>query len=171
MLIVLAAVLVAIAAVLVVAATRPARFRVERSVTIGAPPDRVLALVEDLRNWPSWSGEKEDPTETRAYNDVARGVGAVCEWDSRGSAGKGRLEIVEASTQRVSVRADWRRPFAASNVNDFVLAPRGDATLVTWTLDAENIYILKVMTLFVGIDRLMGNHLERSLAALKRACE
>jgi uncharacterized protein YndB with AHSA1/START domain len=168
-LIVLAAV-VAFAAVLAVAATRPARFRVERSELIGAPPERVIALIDDPRKWPSWSGEKADPTATRAYNDVARGVGAVCEWDSRGSAGKGRMEIVEASPQRVSVRVDWRRPFVASNVNNFALTPRDDGTLVTWTLDGENIYILKLMTLFVGADRLMGSHLGRGLAALKRAC-
>jgi hypothetical protein len=131
----------------------------------------VLGLIENLRAWPSWSAEKEDPTATRAYNEVARGVGATCEWTSRGSAGNGRMEIVEASRQRVSVRVDWRRPFVATNVNDFTLAPSGDATLVTWTLDGENIYVLKLMTLFVGADRLMGSHLERGLAALKRACE
>jgi carbon monoxide dehydrogenase subunit G len=171
MLLVLAAVLIAIAAVLVVAAARSARFRVERSITIGASPARVLSFIEDLRKWPSWSAEKEDPTATRAYNEVARGVGAVCDWDSRGNAGKGRMEILEASAQRISVRVDWRRPFVASNVNDFALLPSGEATLVTWTLDGENVYILKLMTLFVGADRLMGSHLERGLAALKRACE
>jgi hypothetical protein len=81
------------------------------------------------------------------------------------------MEIVEASPQRVSVRVDWRRPFVASNMNEFALAPRGDGTLVTWTLDGENIYVLKLMTLFVGADRLMGSHLGRGLTALKRACE
>jgi hypothetical protein len=171
MLVVLSAVLIAITAVLCVAATRPPRFRVERSMTMGAPTDRVLGFIEDLRKWPSWSAEKEDPTATRAYNEVARGVGAVCEWDSRGSAGKGRMEIVEASMQRVSVRVHWHRPFAAMNVNEFTLALRGDSTVVTWTLDGENIYILKLLTLFVGADRMMGSHLERGLASLKRVCE
>jgi uncharacterized protein YndB with AHSA1/START domain len=171
MLIVLGVVVVVIAAVLVAAATRPGRFRVERSQTIGAPPERVLEFLDDLRKWPSWSAEKEAPTTTRAYNDVARGVGAVCEWDSGGNGGKGRMEIVGASPQRLSVRVDWRRPFAASNLNDFALAPRDDGTLVSWTLDGENIFLLKLMTVFVGADRLMGSHLERGLAALKQACE
>jgi hypothetical protein len=171
MLLALASILVAITVVLIVAATRSARFRVERSLTIAAASARVLTFLEDLRKWPSWSAERQDPTATRTYNDVALGVGASCEWDSRGSAGKGRMEIVEASAHRVTVRVDWRRPFVASSVNHFALAPRGDATHVTWTLDGENIYILKLMTLFLGADRLMGSHLERGLAALKRACE
>jgi hypothetical protein len=165
-LIALAAVLLVVVCVLIAAATRPPRFRVERSVTIGTRPERVLALIDDLRAWPSWSAEKADPTEVRTYGDVERGVGAACDWDSQGSAGKGHMEVVEATAEHVTVRVDWRRPFVASNMNHFALASRGDATLVTWTLDAENIPILKLMTLFVSADRLMGGHLERGLAAL-----
>ena len=166
-----AGVLVAIAAVLVVASMRPARFQLERSTTVGAHPERVLALLEDLHMWPSWSAEKEDPTATRTYNEIPKGIGAVCEWDSRGSAGAGRMEIVEASPQGLLVRVAWKRPFVATNMNAFALATRGNATLVTWTLDGEYIFILKLIALVFGVDRLMGGHLERGLAALKRVCE
>jgi hypothetical protein len=162
----LAAVLVVVVSVLIAAATRPPRFRVVRSVTIGTRPERILALIDDLRAWPSWSAGRADPTEVRTYGDVERGVGALCDWDSRGSAGKGHMEVVEATAERVTVRVDWRRPFVARNMNHFALAARGNATLVTWTLDAENIPILKLMTLFVSADRLMGSHLENALAAL-----
>jgi hypothetical protein len=162
---------VAIAAVLVVASMGPARFQLERSTTIGVHPERVLALLEDLHTWPSWSAEKEDPTATRTYNEIPKGVGAVCEWDSRGSAGAGRMEIVEASPRGVLVQVAWKRPFVATNMNGFALATRDDSTLVTWTLDGEYIFILKLMGLVVGVDRLMGGHLERGLAALKRVCE
>jgi hypothetical protein len=168
---VLVGVLVAVTAFLVVASTRPPRFRVDRSVTITARPERVLALLEDLHMWPSWSAEKADPTATRAYNEVSKGVGAVCEWASRGSAGAGRMEIVEASSQGVLVRVAWKRPFVATNMNAFALAERGNATLVTWTLEGEYVFILKLMAPVFGVDRLMGGHLERGLAALKRACE
>jgi uncharacterized protein YndB with AHSA1/START domain len=168
-LIALTVVLAVTCAVLIAAATRPRRFRVERSVLVAAPPERVLALIEDLRAWPSWSGEKPDPTVERKYGDVARGVGAACDWDSRGSAGKGHMEIVEASAQHVTARVDWRRPFVASNMNRFALDSRSNGTLVTWVLDGENIPILKLMTLFVSADRLMGSHLERGLAMLAEA--
>jgi hypothetical protein len=163
---------VVVVAILGFAASRPRRFRVERSVTIGSPLATIAALIDDFHNWPAWAaGEKPDPTATRAYGETARGVGAVCDWDSRGGAGKGRMEIVEASAQHVRVKVNWQRPFVASNINEFVFAPRGESTLVTWTLDGENIYLLKVMTIFVGADRLMGRHLEHGLASLKCASE
>jgi hypothetical protein len=82
------------------------------------------------------------------------------------------MRIVEASPSFVRVDVDWKRPFVASNVNLFRLEPHGDdATRVTWTLDGENIFVLKAMSLFVGAERLMGPHLEGSLAALKRIAE
>jgi carbon monoxide dehydrogenase subunit G len=170
-LVVCAGIAVVIVAFLGFAATRPDRFRVERSVTIDAPLAQVVTFIDDLHRWPAWSAdEKDDPTMTRTYDGPARGTGAVCEWDSR-RAGKARMEIVDASPQRVRVKVDWRRPFVASNVNEFTLAPRDESTLVRWTLDGENVYVLKVMTIFVRADRLMGQHLEKGLAALKRVSE
>ena len=43
------AVMVVIAAVLALAATRPDTFRVERSTTIKAPPEKVYALIDDFQ--------------------------------------------------------------------------------------------------------------------------
>ena len=37
------------------AATKPDTFRVERSATIKAPPDKILPLISDFRNWRAWS--------------------------------------------------------------------------------------------------------------------
>jgi hypothetical protein len=51
-----------IVAVLVVAATRPSDYRVERTVLLKAPPEKVYTLIEDVRRWPDWSMEDEkDP--------------------------------------------------------------------------------------------------------------
>jgi hypothetical protein len=167
------ALVVVILAVLALAASRPPRFRVERSLTIGAPSAVVVGLLDDLRRWPAWQQEgAADPTTKRDFAGAARGAGAVCDWDSEGRGSKGRMRIVEASPSLVRVDVDWKRPFVASNANLFRLEPRGDtATQLTWTLDGENIFVLKVMTLFFGAERLMGPHLERGLAALKRIAE
>lgn len=42
---ILIALLALIAAVLALAATRPGAFRVERSMRIGAPPEKILPLI------------------------------------------------------------------------------------------------------------------------------
>ena len=164
-------VVAALAALVVI--TRPARFRVERSITIRAPAAHVVGLIDDLRRWPVWSEQGEGDLATkRQFSGAERGVGAECEFEGEGQRGKGRMRIVEASPSVVRVQVDWKRPFVASNANVFRLEPSPEAeTRVTWTLDGENVLILKAMSLFVGAERLMGPHLEHGLAQLKRVAE
>jgi len=51
-----------IAAVLVYASTKPDTFRVERSASIKAPPEKIFALINDFRRWDSSSPlEKKTP--------------------------------------------------------------------------------------------------------------
>jgi len=53
---------IAVVVVLVIAATKPETFRVQRTIGIKAPPDKVFALINDLRGWSAWSPyEKKDP--------------------------------------------------------------------------------------------------------------
>jgi uncharacterized protein YndB with AHSA1/START domain len=158
--------------VLALAATKPARFTVQRSIVVQAVPEKVFALINDLRRWPEWSADDRDAsTVRRTYSGAPAGKGAVCEWEGTGSAGKGRIEIVESSANMIRLQADWARPFAARNINIFTLEPQGNTTRITWTLDGENVFMLRVMTILVSADRLMGSHLERGLADLKSAAE
>lgn len=68
--------LAAIVALLAFAATRPDTFRMQRSITIQAPPAKVFALLNDFRKFGSWSPwEKLDPAMKRAFSGPASGVG------------------------------------------------------------------------------------------------
>ena len=42
---------VAVAAILIVAMTKPDTFRVARSTSIKAPPDKIFALINDFDSW------------------------------------------------------------------------------------------------------------------------
>ncbi|HKF20803.1 MAG TPA: SRPBCC family protein [Candidatus Angelobacter sp.] len=165
-------ILIIIAGVLGLAARKPPRFSIQRSVTIRAGPEKVFALINDLRRWPEWSdSEKDGSTLARKYSGAPAGRGAIYEWDGKGNAGAGRLEIVESSPTLIRLQADWARPFAARNINCFNIDPQGNGTRVTWTLDGENVFMLKVMTVFVSTESLMGPHLEKGLAGLKASAE
>ncbi len=55
-------IVIAILAVLGFAASKPGSFSVVRTTDIKAPPEKVLALINDFREWPKWSPwEKLDP--------------------------------------------------------------------------------------------------------------
>jgi hypothetical protein len=44
-------IVVLIVAILVFAATRPDTFRVQRSASINAPPEKIFALINDYHDW------------------------------------------------------------------------------------------------------------------------
>jgi hypothetical protein len=51
-----------VAATLLYAASRPDSFRVERSTSISAPPEKIFPLINDLHAWEAWSPwERIDP--------------------------------------------------------------------------------------------------------------
>ena len=161
-----------IAAVLVFAATRPNTFRVYRSVTINAPLERIFPFINDLHNWPRWQPQdREDPTMKRTYSGAASGAGAVSDWAGRGASGRGQMAIIEsAPLRRVVVKVDFVKPFVAHNVNEFTLEP-GASTRVTWTMQGTNLYFMKLLSIFVSMDRMMGKHFESGLQNLKTAAE
>jgi Polyketide cyclase / dehydrase and lipid transport len=166
-------IVVLIALVLLFAATKPKTFRIQRSINIDAPPDKISALIDDLHNWDQWAPQdKEDSSVTRTYSGPAHGAGAVSEWAGSGKAGRGRMLITESiPSTRISIQVDWVKPFAARNMNEFILESTGLSTKVTWAMHGPNVYILKVMSVFVNMDRMMGRHFETGLANLKAAAE
>lgn len=169
---ILIAVVVVIAAVLVYATFQPDTFRVERSASIKAPPEKIYPLINDLRSMQTWSAwEKVDPGMKRAHSGAATGVGAVYEWEGNNDIGQGRMEITESSPSRVGIRMDFIKPFAAQNTVEFTLKPEGDATRVTQAISGPSPYISKLFGLFCSMDKMIGEKFEESLAALKTAAE
>jgi uncharacterized protein YndB with AHSA1/START domain len=166
-------ILIVVAAVLVLAATKPSTFQIEKSVMLHAPPQKVYALIGDFHNWPQWAAQdREDATMQRTYSGAATGFGAVSDWTSRGSAGTGRMTIAAATApSKVDVVVDWKKPFKVRNTHEFTLTPTGDETQVTWIAEGTNLYLMKVMEVFVGVNGLMGRHFEAGLENLKKVAE
>jgi uncharacterized protein YndB with AHSA1/START domain len=162
-----------IAAMLVFAATKPKTFHLRRSVTIKAAPDNVFALINDLHKWNEWSeGDDDDPRVQRTFSGSPAGAGAVSEWHGSGKTGAGRMLITESiPSQKIAIIVDFAKPFKARNVNVFTLEAAGDSTDVFWEFTGEYVYVLKVMTIFVSPDRIMGKHFQTGLENLKRVAE
>ncbi|HEX2198788.1 MAG TPA: SRPBCC family protein [Burkholderiales bacterium] len=162
-----------LAAVLVVAATRPDNFSVRRAASIEAPPEKIFPLINDFTRWNAWSPyEKKDPAMKRSFSGPAAGKGAVYAWQGNGDVGQGRMEIADAvAPARVTLKLDFVKPFEAHNKVDFTLEPKGGATEVTWAMDGPMPFISKVVTLFVDMDRMVGGDFEAGLANLKAIAE
>ena len=166
-------VVAAIAGVLIYAATLPDTFRIERSATIGAPPEKVYAYLNDFHRWTAWSPwEKKDPAMQRTHSGAPAGKGAVYAWDGNSEVGQGRMEIVESTEPaRVQIQLDFLKPFEAHNTAEFALAPAAGGTQVTWAMHGPAPYLSKLMQVFVSMDRMVGPDFEAGLANLKRVAE
>ena len=165
---------VAIVAILIFAATRPNTFHIERSIVINSSPEKVFALIDDLHNWPRWAPQdKEDSTMKRTFDGPASGIGAASEWSGTGNnTGQGRMTITQSvPSSKVSVQVDWVRPFHTRNQNEFTLEAVGASTKVTWSMTGPNLYMMKLMSVFMNMDHTMGQHFETGLANLKAAAE
>lgn len=164
---------IAIAAILGFAATRPGTFRVQRTVSIQAPPEKIYPLVSDFHQWASWSPyEKLDPGMKKTYSGPARGAGAVYEWAGNDKAGAGRMEIVDAAApSAVKIKIDFFKPFEGHNLVDFTMRPQGGATSVTWAMHGPQTFVTKVMTIFVSMDKMLGKEFESGLNNIKAIAE
>jgi uncharacterized protein YndB with AHSA1/START domain len=164
---------VAIAALLLYAATRPNTFRVERSTAIKAPPEKIFAVLNDFHRWRAWSPwEKMDPAMKRSFSGTEAGLGAVYTWDGNDSVGAGRMEITEsAAPSRVAMALDFKRPFEGHNTAQFILIPQGATTQVTWVMEGPMPFMAKLMTLFLNMDRAIGGDFDKGLANLKTLTE
>ena len=165
-------ILVLILGVLVFAATRPNTFRVERSATIKAPPEKIVAHLDDFHQWPAWSPfEKLDPNMKRTYSGPTSGQGAAYEWKGNSKAGAGRSEILQSSPSKVTMSLDFTAPMTGHDTVDFLLVPRGDSTTVTWAMYGPMNYVSKVMCLFVDMDKMVGKDFNEGLSNLKTVAE
>ena len=177
---ILAVLAILVLAVLGWAAMKPDRIHLQRSILIAAPPETIFPLLADFHNWKEWApGDKDDPTMQRTYSGVACGIGATSEWRGSGSTGAGRMVVMDAvPNAQVVVGVHFARPFVAHNINTFTLEQVGPGTLtsppvtkVTWSFAGSNVYMMRVMSVFVNMDHFMGKHFEEGLANLRAAAE
>jgi len=164
-------IVILVAAILLLAATRPGTFQIQRATLIQATPDALYAILCDFGKFAAWSPwEQLDPLMKRSCSGL--GQGAVYEWDGNRKAGAGRMEITQAiPASRVAMQLDFLRPFKCQNTATFTLDAQAGATLITWTMAGSQLFIGKLMGLFVNMDRMVGRDFECGLANLKALAE
>ncbi|OWJ90986.1 polyketide cyclase [Pseudomonas sp. A46] len=169
----LAIIVVAILGVLGYAAISPDHFRIERTASIAAPPEKVFPLINDFQQWPAWSPwEKIDPTLKRSYSGPQAGVGAVYAWQGNNEVGTGRMEIIGSEpASRVEIKLDFQMPFEAHNTAEFILSPENGGTRLTWTMYGPSPYTHRLMQVFFDMDDMVGSRFDQGLANLKAAAE
>jgi len=165
----------ALGALLAYAARRPDSFRVERSIRIDAPAERIYPLVADFHAWTRWSPwEGLDPAMQRTYGGATAGAGATYAWSGTGKVGAGKMAIAQAQAPtELRIQLDFIRPFASRNTTTFTFTPvpADGATQVQWTMSGPSPFISKLMGVFMNLDRMIGRDFEKGLQGLRAAAE
>ena len=163
---------IAAAALLVYAATKADSFTIQRSATIGAPPEKLFALINDVKAFNTWNPyARKDPTIQLRYDGASSGPGAAYAWDSE-KVGAGRMVVTQATPpSRVVMNLDFDKPMKTSNRLEFTLRPVGAQTHVTWAMSGPMPYLSKLMTTFFDMEKMVGPDFEAGLANLKAAAE
>ncbi len=147
-------------------------YTVTRSVDVEADPAACHALVDDFHTWTQWSPwEDTDPQLQRTYSGAERGVGARYAWSGNRKAGRGTMEIVGSTPERIDVQLVFEKPWKAENPVWFEFAPAATGTRVTWTMTGESSGVAAVFAKVVNMDRLLGRDFEKGLSRLKGVAE
>ena len=165
-------VVAALAGLMLYASTRPDTFRVERSTRIQAPPERIFALINDLKQFNTWNPyEKKDPAIKGSYAKTTAGPGASYGWVSS-EVGAGSMEITETTApSRVAMKLDFVKPFEAHNQVEFAIKPGTAGTDVVWAMQGPAPFMSKLMGVIFNMDKMVGKDFEDGLAHLKSLAE
>jgi hypothetical protein len=164
---------VVIGGVLIVAAMRPDTFRVQRSASIQAPPERIFPLINDLRRFNTWNPfDKKDPNLKGSYSGAASGPGAAYAFEGNKDVGRGSIEIIDSvPASEVRMRLHMLAPMEVRNVVEFSLKSDGEGTRVTWAMQGPVPLVAKIFGLFCDMDGMIGKDFENGLANLKSIVE
>src|SRR5882724_2490109 len=144
---------IAIAILLILAATKPDTFTVRRSTTVKARPEVIFPLINDFHQWGTWSPyETKDPAMKRSYSGESSGKGAVYGWEGDKNVGSGRMEILDVQApSKIVIKLDFFTPFEGHNTAEFTMLPQGDATNITWVMHGPLPFTGKIMHVFINL--------------------
>ena len=88
--------------------------------------------------------------------------------------------LKDALNHRARFRCTWKKPaftgpwqhaYTSCIIAHGDLEPQGDATTLTWAMHGPQPFMLKVMTVFMNMDKMVGKDFETGLANLKSIAE
>lgn len=161
---------VLILGVIVAALVKSPEYRVERSLTIAAPPEALFGWFNSHKKFNEFNPWlKMDPEAKVAYLGPENGVGAASTWEGK-LTGKGKATITESKpNELIRLRMDWLEPMEGVSTVDYTFKTEGGQTTVTWAMYGRNEGLLaKVMSLIMDCESMCGPEFEKGLAEVAK---
>jgi hypothetical protein len=150
-------------------------YSIERSVTINKPKQDVFNYIKLLRNQTHYSKwVMMDPNAKMEYTGTDGTPGFVSAWDSENKhVGKGAQTITKVTDgERIDLDIHFIKPLEGdSKAYLATTAVSDNQTKVTWGFYGPLKYPMKVMHLFMNMDKMIGSDLQTGLDNLKGVLE
>ena len=155
--------------ILIIAAFKSPDFRVERSLTIAAPPEALFGWFNSPKKFDEFNPWlKIDPSAKTEYTGPEAGVGAVASWVGK-ETGEGKATIIESKpNELVRLRMDWIAPMEGVSTVDYTFKPEGDKTIVTWAMYGKSNFVGRLFSVFMDCDSMCGPQFEKGLAEVAK---
>ncbi|HUR66703.1 MAG TPA: SRPBCC family protein [Chitinophagaceae bacterium] len=146
-----------------------------REISINKPKQEVFNYIKYVKNQDNYSKwNMQDPQMKKEYVGNDGAVGFIYKWDSNDKhVGKGE-QTINAITegQKIDMGLLFIKPFAgiadASMTTENV---SGNQTRVKWSFTSHMKYPMNLMSLFMNMEKMMGNDLQAGLSRLKDLLE
>jgi effector-binding domain-containing protein len=150
----------------------PKTFETSKSKMMGASPETIYPLVSDFNAGTKWSPwQKKDPNMKLNIEGEPGTVGHKMSWESesQGSGQQWITELVPNSSVTTSLQING---WDGLNTAMFKLEPKGDSTLVTWSMDGGNLpFIFRGVMVLMGGGNALDEDYETGLMGIKSIAE
>lgn len=168
---VLFVVLTIVAIILITALFVDNEFAVTRSLSINKPSDEVFQYVRFLKNQDEYGvWDKMDPNMEKSYTGTDGEVGFIFSWNSdKDDVGQGEQEITAIEEgERIEMKLRFKEPMETTN-DAFISteAISSSNTKVTWGIKGKVSYPWNITLLFINMDEMLGDDLQKGLENLK----
>lgn len=171
---ILLVIVVLIVLVLIVALFVKKDMGAEREITINKPKQEVFEYVKLLKNQNNFSKwASMDPGMKKEFRGNDGTVGFVSAWESDNSeVGKGEQEITKIAADRIDYEIRFIKPFKSVATSYMTTEEgTGNQTKVKWGFAGKMNYPLNIMSLFMNMDKMIGDDFAVGLSNLKSTLE
>jgi hypothetical protein len=150
-------------------------YTVAREVVINKPKSEVfdyLRLLKNQNKFSVWSSL--DTNMKTEYRGTDGTQGFISAWDSDNkNVGKGEQEILKiVDGERIDYELRFLKPFKSTSWAYITTASINDTkTLVHWEFNGKMKYPSNIMLLFMNMEKMVGNDLDKGLQNLKSNLE
>lgn len=151
----------------------PATYDVSRTVELQVAPGETFEYLKYLKNQDEWSPwGRKDPAMKKGFRGTDGTVGAVSTWEGNKQVGAGEQEITRIDPdRRIETKLRFLKPWKSTSDAYLEVEPVPGGSLVRWGFRGSNGFPMRLMLLFMSMDKMVGKDFEEGLSNLKARLE